>query len=967
VLLGGLVALGLAALAIVLTPAPWDTPQATLAGLPRLVVYFAAGLVLALTALRAASPMAKADSGNPEHQRWQAYVLLGLGGTASLGISTIVTIRLLGDLADPLGPPLWIASMLVLLGYTLLPQVRRLGWPDLWWGAARGESSPWGLRLGLLITILGAAALVRLLGLATLPMGINPDEGDRASSALNVLTGEAPVSWFDSGWYFINMVYFRLLAASMAIFGTDVAGGRTLSAMCGIGFVASVAWAGCCTFGWRTGLVATMLAASCGAALQQGRVITESAVTALLWGISLAGFLEAARAGRPWAWAIAGLSGGLGLYFYPSSRLWAVGAVLSVVVIGLQCAQGRWRELASGIAVAAIASVVAAAPFLVHLAENPAEMSLRFEQTSVLNPDNQIRLLYLQPPEALPRLLLLQAERTLGAFDRYSDGGGFLVTGRPLFPQPLAALTLISLAYALVRGASDPRLALLTVWFWLGLSGMFLTVETPNLIRSAGMLPSLFPILAVLIEDLVDRLYAAVLVLRRAPVRLPAGALSVALVLLIAGEEVTAYTATFSSMPVSWGPMNREGLEVAALGASGPVYSLEIDEHLVMSGWVRLLAPRAVRGRIPNPGRELPLLAPLLPTPASRLRPETLPTNDQRLNLILSENPNQATYEDLLRRLYPGGTLERVEDGRRAFVVAADALAATRGVRVSGAGQTPFVADTFGQVPPEANLPARLTWSAGVLMPRSDLIRFQVSAPGAARLSLDRVTVLDSPASQATGAATDVELARGLHYLELSADVGASGDRVMLTRLVEAGSSGARELQPAETYRLMDAPWGLLAELKRPIIQRPSGPVSADVSLDTTVGMAFFEPELQEVGSDSTVVWSGSLLVESGGLHRMVFAAEDPMTLELDGQPVGVPTFPPDAWARADLGAVVPLTAGLHTVRVTLQVTHGGRDLARWNWVPPRTDGSLDAASAWTVVPPMVLRPAPGVRLRLPL
>ena len=44
--------------------------------------------------------------------------------------------------------------------------------------------------------------------------------------------------------------------------------------------------------------------------------------------------------------------------------------------------------------------------------------------------------------EILPELVALQVERTLGLFDRYPDGGGFMPNGRPLFGQPLAALTL---------------------------------------------------------------------------------------------------------------------------------------------------------------------------------------------------------------------------------------------------------------------------------------------------------------------------------------------------------------------------------------------------------------------------------------------------------------------------------------------------------------------------------------------
>ena len=98
----------------------------------------------------------------------------------------------------------------------------------------------------------------------------------------------------------------------------------------------------------------------------------------------------------------------------------------------------------------------------------------------------------------------------------------------------------------------------------------------------------------------------------------------------------------------------------------------------------------------------------------------------------------------------------------------------------------------------------------------------------------------------------------------------------------------------------------------------------------------------------------------------MAFAAEDAMHLLVDGQPVNVVTVSPDGWASVGDGSSVQLSAAVH-IRVEVQpghVTHGGRELQRcWNWVPPRADGTQDAAAAWSVVPPWALRPDPAVRI----
>ena len=130
-----------------------------------------------------------------------------------------------------------------------------------------------------------------------------------------------------------------------------------------------------------------------------------------------------------------------------------------------------------------------------------------------------------------------------------------------------------------------------------------------------------------------------------------------------------------------------------------------------------------------------------------------------------------------------------------------------------------------------------------------------------------------------------------------------------------------------------------------------------DAFLDATIAMAFFGPEIGFVRMPNSIVWSGALLAPRSGEYRMAFAAEDTMHLQVDGRAVDVVTVSPEQWAAVGLGSTVRLDEGPHVVRVTLDVTHYGRELARWNWVPPAADGALDSAREWSVVPPQVLRP----------
>jgi 4-amino-4-deoxy-L-arabinose transferase-like glycosyltransferase len=914
--------------AALMNPPPVQNAPGSLAGWPRLIVYGLAGVILAVTAAPVCLDYCLRASGDRH-----GYVLMGLGVAAAVVFALVNAVRLRTNIADALGPALWIASMLLLLGYSLFPQVRRIGWRPLWLAAPKATRLAWLT----LVVILVAAAAVRLVALGQIPAGINPDEGDRASTSLDLLNGGGPLSWFDSGWFFINMVYFRVLATSMAVFGQDVFGGRMLTALTGIAFVGVIAWIGWRNFSPRVGLLAAAFAAATQISIQFGRLITEAGPTALLWAISMGGFLEGTRTGRAWAWVLAGLSGGLGLYFYPSARLWAVGAGLTAVVI---LAFVRDRRVLPGIGLAAVASVVAVLPFVVHLGQHPEELAGRYEQTAVIDPLNQQRLAYLQPPEPLAQLLALQVERTVGIFDRYPDGGVVVPTNHPIFGPPLAQLALVGAAYVLVRGFRDVRMAVLSVWFWLGLSGVALTVETPNYLRAVGMLPSLWFLLALPMLDLFDRLVPALTAHRG---QVLGGALPAVVAVILLVPEVSGYFAIFGTLPGPWAPMVHEGQATAALSANGPVYSMEIDEHLVNSGWVRLLSTAAHRGRVPNPGREVPFLLPVGgSTDSNQQRPNFFADAGQGFSVILAPDPNQRTYLPLLQQLYPQGRLgDGGGDGRQSIEVSSEALDAVDGVTLVDANGATRGVDRFGEIPPDASLPATLTWRGGVRLDHTETYAFAPSGAGQVRLRLD-----DIPVSE--GKPVNVRAAGGVHFVELVADVAAKDDGVGLA------IDGA-ELAPRQTYRLMDAPWGLLARLS----QGTGSP--SDLRLDSMVSMAFFDPELGSVVPPNKIVWSGTLLAPQDGAYRMAFAAEDRMHLEVDGQPQDVVSVKPEDWRTLGTGSVVNLNAGPHRVQVTLDVTHTGRELARWNWVLPQSSGAMDPDTAWTVVPPQVLRPDPPV------
>jgi hypothetical protein len=131
----------------------------------------------------------------------------------------------------------------------------------------------------------------------------------------------------------------------------------------------------------------------------------------------------------------------------------------------------------------------------------------------------------------------------------------------------------------------------------------------------------------------------------------------------------------------------------------------------------------------------------------------------------------------------------------------------------------------------------------------------------------------------------------------------------------------------------------------------------AGAFLDATLAAAFLDRDGPLPGA-GRIVWRGTLLAPRSGVYRMAFGADAPVTLELDGQPIEIQQETAETWDQLRQGTPVALTEGPHQVQVTMAIKPASRTLIRWTWALPTADGQLDADAAWSVVPPMRLRPA---------
>ncbi len=853
------------------------------------------------------------------------FALAGLGAIASIVWCLELYARNRQVAAE--GP--WIAAVLLIAAAGFFGGGLTAFAPR--WDAAPplGSRPRRGLFALAVALILCLAAATRLPALDRIPFGINADEGDRAAVSLSILRGHDARPLFEVGWYHISIVYFRLLAAVMRAAGATVAGARTFGALAGIVTVGLVLWLGVRHFGRRAGLLAGLLVASLGPALQFSRETTEAGPTATLWTASALLFLEAARGGRAWAWILSGLAGGFSLYFYATGRLWSVFALLFVVCLLATSLRGTRMKIFAGALLGALAALVIAAPFLYRAYVNPDWFIVRARETSIFVGSNLSRLPYVHRDWSTPCLLLAQLERSIGIFNRFPDGNFFWPTGKPILPPVLSALTITGLFASLWR-IRDPRLALLSAWFWAGFVGVVLTVETPNLQRMATAVPVL-AIFAALVLDEGARRFAAPV--KTPEIRVAVTALVAAASLALAARELVFYFGDYAKLD-AWPYPRIEGGAVAREGRDAWVVSLGGQFHMVNSGWVYHLAPDSYRAGILSPGFHLPL---------------TMPANRDLAFLFY---PGQDAYRQLVEAIYPGGALRRVplppdqwtfdiyRVSRAAWQAAQGALAHVPGrpsVRVPG----------FVDPAPEPGADADVRWTAAMRVPRFGNYGFRLG-PGPARLAIDGREVLSIAAGDPVKGAS-ICLARGDHFVELEA--ARSGGRP-LARLLWAPSWYAEEQSvfaaiPAAILRpLADSPGGLFGVVTFRGGRRLE-------RIDGTLATWNLCEEFQFGGEPFDALWTGSLVAPRAGSYTMGLLASGTAELRIDGQTVvrseGAHDNPVDT--------SVVLSAGEHAVELSFKELVEPARL-EWTWTPPGGETSI--------VPPSALRPPRGAGVSPP-
>ncbi len=790
-----------------------------------------------------------------------------------------------------------------------------------------------GDAIPVLILVLAAAAL-RLVLLTTHP-GIFGDEGERGMEARRVLEGARP-ALAGYGWWGIPNVYFYILAGFLKVAGDGVFGLRLLSAISGIAAVFFVARTGRLLWGPRAGLVAGTLLAVSPVALQFSRLAGESTPTGALWAAGFFFAFRTIRLGRPRDALLAGFLLGASLYFYAAAKLLLL--LVPILAIGLLLARPRPRTPPL-VALLLLAFGLTFLPLAVTSWKHQDEFAGRYRETSILSPQNRpivfaaagmaypeawrgetVAQSLTRHPASWARVVFNQVRMTIEVFFRHGEPTVFyqpaVHLGSILSPL-VAALALLGLAWGL-RNLRDWRFAVLGLWFWGGLLGAVLTIDTPSVQRLACAWPALMLFPAALLDHAAARFDAAGFR------RLSTVALAV-LVGAIAYLDTREYFVSYRAL-APYGDSTAQAQYAAALGTSVKVYELGVDgvrqgDVFFTYGPTRFLA-KGVEGE------DVGAL------------PSRLPIVDEKgKSVAFLVYPSNAIFLPMLRRFYPNGREEAVGNGRAAcftaYRVGAGELAATRVLRAryrapngerierdeAGLGTVGPRGTEDSWSPPEMLVyPARATWEGSWMALESGEKRLELHGAGDAALWIDgRLATRETGPSGSAKPAT-ILLARGLHDVRLEGMLPTPEARITVG---PPGSVEARLLFRTAVGGFSGEVWSGEGSLDDLPARRPD-----TLRVDPFLGFRYIQEDPSFPGGAFLARWRATLRPPKSGQYWLGLRSNGPSRLLLDGRTLL------DVPAGGDVENQATLESGAHSLEVRYAWTTG-RSYLELTWRRP--------------------------------
>ena len=213
---------------------------------------------------------------------------------------------------------------------------------------------------------------LRLWELDKYPVAIHPDEILTANNAIGAFGSGQRVSVFSTIWYGIDLpaLWFAGVFASLEWGGHNLAVLRLPAALLGAATVFPLYGLVRGAWGRTAAITAALVMAVSISHVHYSRVTLNNIVTPFFWAACFYFLLRGLQTRHPLHWALAGLIGGLGEYFYYGTRL----LFLLLIAFALYLLVAHWRRgwtYLWHMAALALGFLVGFGPLLAYFLRNP--------------------------------------------------------------------------------------------------------------------------------------------------------------------------------------------------------------------------------------------------------------------------------------------------------------------------------------------------------------------------------------------------------------------------------------------------------------------------------------------------------------------------------------------------------------------------------------------------------------------
>ncbi len=852
-------------------------------------------------------------------------------GVAAFALAAVLMSVSLLEFGRPEGDDLtlawWSFGIAVTLLLAAIPAI-----DGRWTALADRLKSAGGVRVSLndlaawsvMAAILLLAAALRLYNLEDIPAGLWFDEADNLVHARQYALdpGRTP-AYAES----TNLPTLFLLPIAALVKLTDVAvtTPRLVAAAFGVAGVGVTFLFVRQIMGTHCGLIAAFLVAVMRWDIIWSRIGMHG-ITGVLFA-ALTGWLtmRAVRSGRASDYGLAGMSLGLGMWFYTSFRMFPI-VVGLILLHHLIVNRPQIRGFMVRVGLMVLVSVFVAAPVILLAASDPDGFFDRTKITSVFT--------YSPREQWVEGLTSNLVEHSL-MFGREGDPNPrHNLPHAPMLDYVTAALFVLAFFFALTQWRNG-AVFLLPFWvFFMTLPGILtLPWEAPQSLRSILVIPAV----AALSAYVLERLWSAG---QAAPWRLVSRITTPAMLAILAMifyvnvdfyfDEQANDPRVFAAFSTDETLIAQSQVERQKLGNS-----LWVSRQYLHSRIVDLLADR------PN----LRVIS----------APETLPLDSTEVWMGASAyfEPREAGFWDVMRAYYPDGDYRAVtapNGGEPLFYtgfVSGEQLAERQGLDAEyfadgkpvfgergAVSESVWHADAGpGEYPHETRLRGAL-----LSLPGGE---YELVSEGSAEtvVEIDGRQVLDGAQTR-----RKVVLAEGLHSISISATIHGPGDYIKVLWTPPDGE--LRTIPFANLFRGTVRPIGLAGRFYK---GTEVGDVPDAMQTTPTMDLFHYVPVIPE---PYTAVWDGSIEVEQTGMHEFQVGGSGQIKLFLDGQQIA--QWPPGSGLEPEASAFI--LAGDHAIRVEY-ITDSPPSKLEILWASP--DAALQP------IPVELLTPSPEWMLRV--